>query len=233
MSAVVGFLASVAAAITWRRFLTAQALGFALSSVRIVQFSNDAPPQFFLSSTVICALGALSVLLAAVIADEALKRGAAARIVCPVTLIAAAVATALAQWYVRGWLHLYTAVNKPGIPEPVQRTMMIFVALDVITFGGFAMLAFLNLRSERRIMDGVRASELRRAHLERHLAASRLAAARAEVDPQQLSESLRQIRGLYQTANPGAEREFDTLIANLQASVIASAVALSAGNARD
>jgi hypothetical protein len=221
-----GFVATVAAGITWRRFLIAQALGFIMSVLRLLQNGNEMPAGMFVSSTVITSLSAAFVLIAAVVADEALRRGAAARLVCPSALIVAAVVTTVSQWYVRGWLHLYTAVNKPGVAEPVQRTMMIFVALDVISFGGFAMLAFLNRRREQRIMEGVRTSELKRARLERRLAASRLAAARAEVDPQQLAQSVQQIRDAYQAASPAAERELDGLIEELEASVIASAVAL-------
>lgn len=109
---------------------------------------------------------------------------------------------------------------------PVQRAMMIYVALDVISFGGFAMFAFLNRRSEQRIIERVRASELERAQLERSLSASRLAAARAEVDPQQLAQSLQEVRRRYQAKSADAERELDALIENLRTSVIASSAAL-------
>jgi hypothetical protein len=213
------FIRAVIGAITWRNLLTAWALGFALFLVRLFQGGGNAPPSFPVSGLVITNLGALSVLLAALCADEAIRRGARPWSAYLLSLVTASILTAVSQFYIRAWLHLYTSVNQPGVPIPIQRTHMIFVACDVMVFGGFAMLAFLNNRNSLRVLEGVRGAELRRVQLERQLTASRLAVTRARIDPAALFERLGQIRNLYAHSAQQADPEMDELIRHLQATV--------------
>jgi hypothetical protein len=215
-----GFLSALVRSVTWQRVLAAWLLGFALYLVR--NFQNAAPTtpsNFTASGLIITNLGALLVLLAALSADEAIRRGARPWLVYLVFLVAASILTAVGQWYIRAWLHLYTAVNQPGIPMPIQRTMMIFVACDVFMFGGFAMLAFLNRQSAQRILDGVRAAELRRLQLEQQLTESSMAITLAHIDPGTLFESLGEIRALYARSAPQADLKMDELIHRLQDAV--------------
>ena len=218
------FAKAVIAAVTWRRIFTAWMLGFALYIVRAVQNGPHAPANFWVSGLVITNLGALLVLLAALAADEAVRRGARAWLAICVSLAAASILTALGQWYIRGWFHLFTSVNQPGVRMAVQRTQIIFVAADVLIFGGFAMLAFLNRRTSQRILEGVRGAELRSVHLERQLTESRFAAARAQINPNVLFESLAEIRGLYSRAAPQADQRLDELIDRLQATVTSTTI---------
>ena len=215
----IGFAAAVLAELTWRRILMALALGLVLSVLRDAQNSAHSPPNFALSSVVITVLGSQIVLLAALICDEAIKRGASDWLTYLVLLVAASILTTFGQWYVRGWLHLYTVANQPGVPMPFQRMQMIYVACDVFVFGGFAMLAYVNRRSAQRILDGISGAELRRVQIERQLTESRLAAARAHIDPRLLFDSLAEIRNLYSSADPQAEEKMDQLIRRLQATV--------------
>jgi hypothetical protein len=214
-----GFIRAVSASITWRNLLTAWALGFAVFLVRQFQNGAHAPPNFPISGLVITNLGAMFVLLAALSADEAIRRGAPPWLAYLLSLMTASALTAVSQFYMRAWFHLYTSVNQPGVPIAVQRTHMIYVACDVMVFGGFAMLAFLNSRSSVRVLEGVRGAELRRVQLERQLTASRLAVTRARIDPGALFETLGEIRNLYALSAPQADLRMDELIQRLQATV--------------
>jgi hypothetical protein len=222
-----GFVPAVARSITWRRVLTAWMLGFATLLVRSSQSigSADLPSTMLASGLVITNLGALLVLLAALSADEAIRRGIRPWLAVAVPLVMASVGTALGQWYIRGWFHFYSGINRPGVPIDVQRTMMIYVAGDTLMFGGYAMLAFLNRRNAQRILEGIRGAELRRVQLEQQLTESRLAMTRAQIDPSALFESLGEIRGLYASAAPQADRKMDELIQRLQHSVTENVVA--------
>jgi hypothetical protein len=218
-----GFVRSVMASMTWRSFLFANLLGLCVQASRELKFLDNAPPNYMLSGLIITQLGSLCVLLAVLAGDEAVRRGSSAWFAYTAGLLTASIVTAFGQWYIRGWFHLYTVVNRPGVPVRVQYTMIIFVACDVLMFGGFAMLAYVNRRSAQRILEGVRSAELKRVQIERRLTESRLATAQAHIDPHILTRSLTQVRDLYKQGSPDADLELDALIQRLQATVTGSA----------
>jgi hypothetical protein len=223
LAAAAGFVRAVLAAMTWRAFLFAALLGLCVEASRYLKYINNEPPNYLISGLVITQLGTLCVLLAVLAGDEAVRRGVNAWFAYWVALLTASIVTAIGQWYIRGWFHLFTVVNRPGVPLRVQYTMIIFVACDVLMFGGFAMLAYVNRRSAQRILEGVRQAELRRVQIEQRLTESRLATAQAQIDPHILSSSLTQVRDLYKQGSPDADLELDALIRRLQATVTGSA----------
>jgi hypothetical protein len=211
-----GFARAVADALTWRALLTALGLGLVLNLLRLAQYWRVAPPSMPWSGLIITNLGALSVLLAALAADEAIRRGARFYPTYLALLLSAALVATAGQWYIRRWLHLYTVMTRPDIPLILQLTQNIMVAFDVIIYGGFAMLAYLNYRSAQRIMEGVRAAELRRLRIERQITESHLATARAQIDPDRLLTDLKQVRDLYGRGMEDADAALDALIASLR-----------------
>lgn len=226
-----GFVRAVMAAMTWRAFLIANLLGLCVQVSRYLKFLNTAPPNYLLSGLVITQLGSLAVLLAVLAGNEAVRRGARAWSAYTVALLTASIVTAVSQWYVRGWFHLFTVINRPGVPMRVQYTMMIFVACDVLMFGGFVMLAYVNRRSAQLILEGVRNAELRRVQIEQRLTESRLATAQAQIDPHMLTRTLTEVRDLYKQGSADADFELDALIQRLQATVTGSAGANLPGGA--
>jgi hypothetical protein len=226
-----GFVRAVMAAMTWRACLVASLLGLCVQASRHLKFLNTAPPNYVLSGLIITQLGSLCVLLALLAGDEAVRRGSSAWFAYTASLLTASIVTAFGQWYIRGWFHLFTVVNRPGVPLRVQYTMIIFVACDVLMFGGFAMLAYVNRRSAQRILEGVRGAELKRVQIERRLTESRLAMAQAQIDPQLLTRSLTKVRDLYKKGAPDADLQLDALIQRLQATVTGSAAAELPGGA--
>jgi hypothetical protein len=213
------YLRSVLGAITWKTCVISLSLGLVVNLVRWLQNARHAPANFLYSGLLISSLGALLVMGATLAADEAVRRGARYWLAYWVALGTAGILTATGQYYVRGLLHLYTAVSQPGVRNPVQRTQMIFVFFDVVMFGGLAMFTYVNRSLARTTLEEVRRAELQRIEAERRLTESNLAAARALVDPDSLFADLGKIRSLYLEAVPHAEAELDALIRRLNDAV--------------
>jgi hypothetical protein len=221
---MLGYLKAVLASVTWRSTATALCLGLTLDFLRWTQGQGVAPRNFVFSGLVITTLGSLLVMLGALAANEAVRRGTRARFAYSLALLAASFGTAVGQWYIRGWFHFYTAMDQPGVPLAVRRTMIIYVAVDVLIFGGLAILVYVNRRSAQQILDGVRAAELKRLQMEQRLTDSRLAAARSHIDPNVLFGELADIKNLYVHEAIDADAKLNALIKRLQATVTGSAL---------
>jgi hypothetical protein len=159
------------------------------------------------------AVGAFFVMLAALAADEALRRRVRLWCAYPLALLAASGATTIVQWRLQSWPAV--AFAEGGRPLTVAMS----IGLGVFTLGGIGMLAYINRQSAERMLQGVRAAELERAGVERRLIESRLAAAQAQIDPERVFRHLAEIRNLYASARPGADERLESLIQELRASV--------------
>jgi hypothetical protein len=218
----VPFARAVLRAVTWKVFLAAQLLALGFGLLRYLQHGPQPPPHFFHTHLISRAVGAVFVMLAALAANEAVRRGSGMWRVYPAALLAGSCVGALVQWHLRGWLGVIDFTPDAG--TPFWRVTL--VALDAGAFGGLAMLAYLNRQSADRMLQGVRAADLERVRVERHLIESRLATAEAHTDPRSVFRQLAEIRNLYATARPGADERLETLIQELRASVAQSATAL-------
>jgi hypothetical protein len=221
--AVTNFLRAVLAALTLRRFLTAEAIGQSVNALRYVEMGTPRGlPQFWLD-TALNTMAAFLVLLAALCAAEAVKRGARALRAYSWALVTAGCCIALIMGYARDVLDLHvdfgtaSATLHPWLEFGLDVT-------NIFVFGGVSMVVYHNRRMVEKILDGVRATELRRLRLEQQLTESRLAAARAQIDPRRLFESLAGIRSLYQTAPEEGDEALNTLIEELRQRRAASLV---------
>jgi hypothetical protein len=228
----VSFLRGVAASLTWRKFLLAEAVGLALNLVRDVEYPKlAAMPHFKIDNAIVTAFGAAGVLLAVLCADEAVRRGVRTSLAYWIALLTASAATGAVQWYTRVWFGLTPAMD-PAAHTLVQLTQMGITALDVMLFGGSAALVYLNRRSAARALEAVRAAELKRVQIERRVIESRMAAAQAQVDPRMLFEALAEIQEGYRTSSADADGRLDQLIHQLQASSARRVDSASAGGHR-
>ncbi len=218
------YIRAVVGGVSWRALGISLGIAYAVGTLRFLQNFERAPPHFLVSGWVITTISAFAVMLATLASDEAVQRGAPPWFTYALALALASIATAYGQFYLRGLLHLYTAVNRPGVAMSVQRTQMIFVGCDCILFGGLAMFSYVNRHRAQSILEGVRSAELNRAQLERRITESSLAAARARIDPTELSTALSEIRNLYLCGAPEAERQLDHLIQRLHATVRSGAL---------
>jgi hypothetical protein len=234
------FALAVMRAVSWRMLLTTQLIGVLVALARNLQqraadvamtshLLGRGPhdsPHLFNSHFIVTAVGALCVMLAALAADEAMRRGARLGRAYLLALLSASCATALIQWCLRAWLDVDYAPG-PGIPL----VRLGLVALDTALLGGLALLAYLNRQSAERLLAGVRNAELEHVQAERRLLDSRLATTQAQLDPGSLLRQLGEIRDLYASARVGADDKLETLIRELRASVTHSAVVTDAQRA--
>lgn len=207
------FVRAVSRTVTWKALLAVQALALAFAVLAHLRHGAHPPPKDLPAHAASYAVGALFVMLAALAADEALRRRVRFLCAYPVALFAAAGAAAIVQWGLQSWPPL--AFEEAGSSLEVAVT----IGLDVIMLGGLGMLAYINRQSAERVLQGVRSAELDRVRVERRLIEARLAAAQAQIDPEAVSLQLAEIRNLYASARPGADERLEALIQELRASV--------------
>lgn len=202
-------------AITWRNMLVLQLLGQLIVYVdsreeSVIGSWMGHPSVGYLSM----ALSVLLVVPVALLADQAVKRGAAPRVAYPIALASTVPVTFLAT-SVTQQVYLSIFGLPPGIPNQLWRaTIAGGFFMDV--YVAFGMLVFANQRTADRMLERFRNSELQRAQLERQLVESRLATAEAQIDPTTLFNQLAQIRLGYSSGEDGAEAELNELILTLR-----------------
>ena len=159
--------------------------------------------------------------LAAIIADEAVARGARR---WPTYLGALFIASALAAWIqsvlnnALGWVEV-ELTHRIGSPPslPSFREAQLFFAS--VLYGTFGYFVYVNHRTARHAADRMRAAELERAKSRRRTLESRLQAMQARVEPQFLFNTLAQVRQLYERDPATAGKMLDDLIAYLRAAL--------------
>jgi LytS/YehU family sensor histidine kinase len=95
----------------------------------------------------------------------------------------------------------------------------ITLGLDAAFHGSLAMLIYARLRNSRRAALALAEAELGRSEAHRKLLASRLDAARAEVDPAYVIDRLEAIAREYEVDGAAADARLDQLIAFLRSAI--------------
>jgi hypothetical protein len=202
--------------LTWATVWRLEVLGALANGLRVLQnLGSSQALSLFVANTILTTLMPLAAILAAYLADEVVQRGHAP---WRTYLTALAGCSAL--------LSLIDDVSRHLLGFPFEGPLAtargnewLWVTDDFMYFVsvlGVGFLAFYNRRSVERIVDGLRAAELKRVRLERELLSSRLATAQAEVDPAALFERLAGIRWLYGNAPADADHALEELIDDLR-----------------
>lgn len=219
----VGLLRAAVRELTWRGVLAAQAVGLMANVLRYLEGSGQTYSEV-LAMTIFTTVAAFLLVLAALCAAEAVRRGTPPLRAYSLALAGAAGASAGMQFVCRQVLAIHATSRLASVA--VNEWVWIGSdAVNVILLGGIALLAFYNHRSVGRILQSVRTAELRRVRLERELIESRLATAQAQIDPRTLFDSLARIRNLYGSCPAEADRALQDLIETLRSrrSAIAAA----------
>ena len=205
------FWAPVLRALSWRAVVLTQllALVFALSPW-MEAFGSAGRPRL-LPRLLVQAAAAAFMLLAALAADEAVRRGWSVRRAFLVVLPCAAGVPALAG------LLIGPGFGPAGAGSALARFLTILFQLGEMW--GITLMVYLNRQSAERILARVRTGELERLQAERQLIASRLAVAETQLDAAVVMRRLGQTRDLYAAASPDADRALDGLIVDLRSSV--------------
>jgi len=174
------------------------------------------PIAYWKFSLLVESLVIASVMLAVVVADEGVSRGAPR---WPTYFSAVLAGCALAAWVQWELLALFVDPVWPGL-EPLQRASLpLAVFFNALLYSTLACFVYVNVRTARLAADRMRAAELARAQSRRRTLESRLQAMQARVEPQFLFNTLAQVRELYERDPALAGRVLDDLIAYLRAAL--------------
>lgn len=168
------------------------------------------PEWYWKASLMIDLLIIACVMLAVLVADEAVSRGARRWTSYLAAVAAGCVLATWAQWELHllfGWVGLEA------------RTQPLRVFLSAFLYSTLACFVYVNLKTARLAADRMRASELARAKSRRRTLESRLQALQARVEPQFLFNTLAQVRDLYERDAVVAGRVLDDLISYLRAAL--------------
>lgn len=156
------------------------------------------------------------ILLAIILADEAVARGAHRPSAYGCAVVAGAAAGSWMQWWTiarLGW----TAI--PGLSPDMQAVQPLRLFLYALIYGTFGCFVYVNQRTARLAAQRTRAAELERAHSRRRTLESRLQAMQARVEPQFLFNTLGHVCELYERDPAAGGRMLDDLIAYLRAAL--------------
>jgi hypothetical protein len=104
--------------------------------------------------------------------------------------------------------------------QPVNwSATVLYHAWMVLLFGGLAAAAIVSRRRHVRMLSALRAAELARENSRRTLVEARLAAVRAQIDPEYLFQTLAKLELLYEANPPEAGRLLEELITHLRGRV--------------
>lgn len=218
LDAATRFAADVWRTLTWRTLLYTVLAGLLLGLPFVVsRFVYENARGMPLPGLVITMTGAFCIMLAILIADQAIERGTRPWPTYLLALLAGAVLAGWLQDAIREVFGLYTKIDRPGVSAAVRNTQMAYNGISMFLYGFMFVLLYRDYRRSKRAEALTRATELERTHGERLLQASRLAAMRAEVDPVALLAELRSLKAMYESGAPTADAALDELIQRLRA----------------
>ncbi len=209
-----GFLRCALRRASWRMCVLLLAMSLLYAFITWCELTRDgAPPGLLLPLFIIRGLSAMLAFLAALLADEAARRGWPVWRAFLVAFVSLALGVSLIQW----WSGIVLGYRDWGPPGVIGYG--VFDTLIVAESWALVVLVFLDRQSAARKMAAVRNIELERLELAQRVTGSQLAAAGARLDPVAVRAQLAQVRELYATAHPDADARLAALIRDLAESV--------------
>ena len=200
------FVVDVARAFTWRRLLLVEAVFVVVDTIaNFVMVFGDGAGVLRL---VIGHTMALSIVLSVTIGDQAVARGVR-------TFVAYALPLALTSYagaHLQSWILIALDCEPPGW----DWLSVVDICFETATYSAAFTLGYLDYHRRVELARRVRAAELTRANDERQAVESRLAAARAELDPQQLLDEIDALQRSFVADPVWADRQLDDLIDRLR-----------------
>jgi hypothetical protein len=213
-------VSAIAARLSWGTLraalgLAATSLAFHLLMARYFDFETDHWSVFVWSGIVISTTMGIGVVAAILCADEMSRRGESPPLAYPLCLLVISLVSGVWQWYIREWCGLLPLFDADQA-NALRDLNMIYMALDTLVWGAFAMFAYTHWQRESRCRQKVEQLQLDRMRLAQQLARSRLLATQAQVAPDWLLTMLDRIKQSYEVASPDAEPLLEELIAQLR-----------------
>jgi sensor histidine kinase YesM len=210
---------------TWRRVGLTQAITLVIAVLMSLDWGFFGETIGHVSlHFVALSVYALTLLPIAFCAEEAITRGAKTVVVYLIVLLFINQLVAITIAGAMQWIYCLVFAS----PWPAERWGFIEGGSHFCVPASLALLVYHNGRAADRMLEGVRAAELRRVQLDQQLVQSRLATAEAQIDPQMLFGALAQIKGGLEEGRPNAERELNELIQSLRAALARTTTAAEA-----
>ena len=209
--------------VTLRQVLWTSVLGLAWSAVIIVTgsdyFREPAPLTPAINAVLSMQFNGFAVLFAVLLADRASTPAAPRSWVYVIAVVASVIAASSLLWLVsQRVLHLTTMNQQPGSIEGFDSFAFRHASHALVVCGMVAFVyAVQRLASQRAA--ALRALQLECALTERRVVESRLAAARARLEPQFLLHTLTEVERLYAADSRSADRVLKELNAYLRATI--------------
>jgi hypothetical protein len=213
-----GFVRDVLRAFTWQKVLVAQLLAGGLDLIVVLMRVGRvaSPPTFTWSRFVIAETMAFSILMAVLIAEQAVARGARAFRSYTIAILVASVFSTVVQYEIRTALGFETSTDRPGVAAAVRKTQMVYAGCDALTYGVIFIVCYLDYRRRERLLHRVRAAELERARREQNIVRSQLAALRTDVDAVELLATLEDLQESFERGLADADSRLDGVISSLR-----------------
>jgi hypothetical protein len=202
---VIRFVVDVARAFTWRRLLLMEAVFVVLDAIAnvVLGFGAGAVLRLVIGHTM-----AFSIVLSVTIGDQAAARGVR-------TFVAYGLPLALTSYagaHVQSWILIALEREPPGW----EWLSVIDIGFEIAMYSAAFTLGYLDYHRRVELVRRVRAAELTRARHEQQLVESRLAAARAELDPERLLDEIGELQRLFVADPARADVQLDDLIDRLR-----------------
>ncbi len=210
-------MASLWARLNWQSVLATQAIAQLIVAVQVLEDPGSSTfgtwlghPELEFVAASLCAASLLPLALAA---DVLVERGARAQRAFPLAMLLALPTTSAVDWAAQ-WIYALAAHRHPASME--QEFAFVGSAFDLAFIGVFCMLVYMNRRIADRMLEDVRHAELKRLKQEQELVSSRLATAEAQIDPQELMNSLAAIRRGLEGSPAEADARLNQLVQRLR-----------------
>jgi hypothetical protein len=218
------FLRAAARRLTWKAAAIAGLSLWLLNEIRSIGALFNAPlpvvaePKGFTWSVIVIfgCQGAFT-LIAVLIADEAVERGARRGRAYLTAVVGGGLVAAIAQYLIR-WLfdwRVYTTADE----FLVRITQPVYLFFDQIILCALATFVYVSLRTARQAATRRQVAEIARLEARRRTLESKLQAMQARVEPQFLFNTLALVRQLYEIDAGKAGKMLDDLIAYLRAAL--------------
>ena len=181
----------------------------------LVTLSEVEAPRL-VSRAILNLLVAFCTVLATLVADEAVDRGARRLPAYAWAVIAGTAVAALAQAPLHQWLQLEIDGNGRSTAQPWQP---VAAFLEYLLWAAICVAVYVNRRTALRAVQRLNEAQLVRTRVQRQNLESRLQALQARIEPQFLSATLQQVRQLHDIDPERGARLLDDLIVYLRAAL--------------
>ena len=210
-----GVFRSIAGRLTWKMVGATFAIAIALQAWFMIEVTL-LMPEASQNDTVRATsnlLMAYCVMLATLVADEAVDGGAKRLRAYGWAVIAGSAVAALAQWQVQGWLAWGTDAG--SFLSHIAQAASVF--LEYLLWAAIIVMVYANRRTALLASARMNATQVQRAELQARVLESELQTLQARVEPEFLFSTLLQMRALYDVNPAQGAQMADDLIVYLRA----------------